>query len=706
MSACIVSAATNLYVSSHNTFHDNLKVEYLLTRRQGCTGTGRGKRERNITSRGSRNKGLLLILKEDLTDIVSLNQKYFVTVLVCTSKRFFMNDPNTNCQPIRKEDLTDTVSLNQKYFIAVLLIRTCDWYQYLGIHNTGLLAVPSTTYLYVAREEIGRGNLEIKNFGNGTGTLLRLVAGNWNRGKWSSYYIYGKALERPYESIIQTLPLISVSILTEMNGVRKENTRGENGHRAEAESLLLRFNKALSCPGCGACNIDCAGKKDEHGRRYRRFVCRVTPGCKKSIGVTEFLQICRSIMEKSSLCSSPTIVASENQPEPSQLPSTRLHINDLPTLKHTVETPQLSHSIPILDPGVPNTDPGICSTEWKDYISADIEYKKEQAKATKELWDEIFILCNELHQARQDILDLKYQLSETCPRSNNSTTSSATFQQSFIKADTTMNGSCTAATSLPFLPHPNEDIAAVELSRSSLPIQHNAKSTYSSVLRQDKPGLEKTKEGDHLTRKPLEKKRVTTSTPLYLEGIPHIPIAEVKELLKAGPIRIQLRHIRNISWIDRHIVELLVDTNHLVHIRNRLDNHSKYKVNRSFDPLKPSSFNWEGDPLPESQEAVLKRNFVERLAASIASSTNHATRQHVMSWSQNRGLGTQLKDQLNKRGIQISQSPINNIAVTPAVNTTCHKASQNSSFTSPDTIAYQTSSSRKRRLSLTADFTP
>ncbi|KAG0128057.1 hypothetical protein HOY82DRAFT_541600 [Tuber indicum] len=507
--------------------------------------------------------------------------------------------------------------------------------------------------------------------------------------------------------IIQTLRLIeSESILTEMIRKRNENTRGENGHRAEAESLLLRFNKLLSCPGCGACDKDCAGKKDEDGRRYRRFVCRVTGGCKKSIGFTEFLQICRTVMEKSSLCGTPTIVASENQPEPSQPPSTRLHIKDLPTLKHRVETPQLCHCIPILDSGLPNTDPGISSTKWKEFITADIQYKKEQEKATKELWDEIFILCNELHQARQDILDLKYQLSEICPRLNHSTTSSATFQQIFNEADTTMNGSRSTTTSLPLLPHPNDDIAAVELSLPSLPIKHNAKSTYSSVLRQDKPGPGTTKDGEQRTRNPLRKQRVSTSTTLYLEGIPHIPIVEVKELLKAGPIRIQLRHIRNISWIDRRIVELLVDTNHFVHIRNRLENHSKYKVNRTFDPLTPSSFNWEGEPLPESQEAVLKRNFVERLAASIASSTNHATRQHVISWSENRGLFTQLKAQLNKRGIQISQPPTNNISAKSTVNATCHEASQNANFMSPDTSTYQKMVPRKRRLSLTTDLTP
>ncbi|KAG0127039.1 hypothetical protein HOY82DRAFT_542194 [Tuber indicum] len=443
---------------------------------------------------------------------------------------------NKSLLQILKEYLTDTTLTDS-------LIKNCDWYLYLGIHVARLLAVASTTCLHIAR---GIGNINVTD-------QVVIVASRFTREHMNLY----------------------------------DNTE-----------IICTDYTDFTTNRCGACDKvrgtfikDYSGKKDEDGRRYRRFVRRVTGGCKKLIGVTEFLQICRIVIEKRSLCGTPTIVASENQPEPSQPPSTRLHNKDLPTLKHRVETPQLCHSIPILDSGLPNTDPGISSTKWKDFITTDIQYKKEQEKATKELWDEIFILCNELHQARQDMLDLKYQLSEFCPRSNHSTISSAIFQQLFNEADTTMNGSRSTTTSLPFLPHPNDDIAAVKLSLPSLPIKHNAKSTYSSVLRQDKPGPGTTKEGEQLTRNPLRKQRVSTSTPLYLEGIPHIPIVEVKELLKAGPIRIQLRHMRNISWIDRCIVELLVDTNHFVHIRNRLENYSKYKVNRIFDPLTPSSFN-------------------------------------------------------------------------------------------------------------------
>ncbi|KAG0122983.1 hypothetical protein HOY82DRAFT_619734 [Tuber indicum] len=427
-----------------------------------------------------------------------------------------------------------------------------------------------------------------------------------------------------------------------MNRIQKENTREENGQCAEAESLLLLFNKQLSCPGCGASDTvrgafikDSAGKKDEHGRLYRRFVCRFTSSCKKSIGVTEFLQICRPVMETSTLLSTPTVVASENQPQLIRPPSRRLRSKDIPILNNGVVTQPIQHSISIADQGTPNISPGITHTEWNDFISADAEYKKAEEKAKKELWDEIFILCNELHQARQEILDLKYRLSEIHPTSNDDTNTSATTRHILNEANTNPNCSRSPATSSSTFQLLNVDTTAVNPNRSPLPIKPHAKLTYSSVLIQDKGDLNITEEGGQLRTKAFQRKRSTTSTPLYLEGIPHVPIAEVKELLKAGPIRIQLRHIRNISWIDRHIVELLVDTNHLVHIRIRLENHSKYKVNRSFDPLTPSSFNWEGEPLPESQEAVLKRNFVERLASSIASSTNHVTRQHVISWSEN-----------------------------------------------------------------------
>lgn len=79
--------------------------------------------------------------------------------------------------------------------------------------------------------------------------------------------------------------------------------RLEDGKRLQAENLHALYNRKLKCANCGyansqhgAFNKDSAGKADINGSRYRRFVCRSTRQCGKSIGVTEFLALCRRIL--------------------------------------------------------------------------------------------------------------------------------------------------------------------------------------------------------------------------------------------------------------------------------------------------------------------------------------------------------------------------------------------------------------------------
>ncbi|RPB00239.1 hypothetical protein L873DRAFT_1789164 [Choiromyces venosus 120613-1] len=124
---------------------------------------------------------------------------------------------------------------------------------------------------------------------------------------------------------------------------------------------------------------------------------------------------------------------------------------------------------------------------------------------------------------------------------------------------------------------------------------------------------------------PISKSLGTSKDKIYITGMPYSPISQVKKVLGAAPISIQLRHIRNISWIDGYILEILVDPNHVDRMKNRISKYSEYYVTTTFDPLSPNSFNWEGKVLPESKELILKINFVERLAASVASSSQSTT---------------------------------------------------------------------------------
>jgi len=181
-------------------------------------------------------------------------------------------------------------------------------------------------------------------------------------------------------------------------------------------------------------------------------------------------------------------------------------------------------------------------------------------------------------------------------------------------------------------------------------------SNTSSARQNDKNGKGKEIRAEHHKGKEHQKHTKRSGcqqslTPIYITGIPNLRICEVKNILAKAPISIQLRHIGNISWIDGKIVELLVDTNHIERMQNRIITHSGYHIESSFDPLSPRSFNWVGDILPETKESIVKRNFVQRLGGSMSSTKHSSTRQHIMHWAQNRGLGVQLQAELNKKGI-------------------------------------------------------
>ena len=81
--------------------------------------------------------------------------------------------------------------------------------------------------------------------------------------------------------------------------------RAENGRRAEAEILHLKFNQRINCPSCkqrdsvrGTFTKGSAGTADSEGRRYRRFVCRTGTKCGASIGVTQFITLCESLSDR------------------------------------------------------------------------------------------------------------------------------------------------------------------------------------------------------------------------------------------------------------------------------------------------------------------------------------------------------------------------------------------------------------------------
>ena len=146
----------------------------------------------------------------------------------------------------------------------------------------------------------------------------------------------------------------------------------------------------------------------------------------------------------------------------------------------------------------------------------------------------------------------------------------------------------------------------------------------------------------------------SSSTAIYLAGMPEQEFHLIKQTFREAPISLHLGYIRNLSFIDGRILEILVDTNHVETMRNRLRKYSPYKVRNSFDPLSPESFDWEGDIVETSKVALLKRKLVARLAVSIASTNKPLMRNHIMGWATNRGVEDQLNQELRKKGIIVT----------------------------------------------------
>ena len=145
--------------------------------------------------------------------------------------------------------------------------------------------------------------------------------------------------------------------------------------------------------------------------------------------------------------------------------------------------------------------------------------------------------------------------------------------------------------------------------------------------------------------------KISPSTVIYLAGVPPQPLGDIKRQLSSKPISVQARHIRNASWIDGRILELLVDSNHVQSMKNRIMNYSPFHIRKSFDSLSPESFHWEGDIPQESQITFLKQKLAARLGVSIASTQHESTRNHIMQWAKNRGVESQVLKQLDKEGI-------------------------------------------------------
>jgi len=220
---------------------------------------------------------------------------------------------------------------------------------------------------------------------------------------------------------------------------------------------------------------------------------------------------------------------------------------------------------------------------------------------------------------------------------------------------------------------------------------------YFLILQKDNPSTA----GVKIKQQPIQYRKMST-TALYIGNMPFLSIQNVKTILAGDPLRIQLQHIYNLSWIDKQILELLVDSNHADRIKNRIGKHSDYYVKSDFDPLSPASFNWEGKISPEPKMALLKRNFAMRLAASIGSTKLESTRQSIMAWATHRGIGQQLQHQLQKAEIVLPFNKRNPTDLPVSNDSPIARPSANPPFTMT-TITPGPSKYLKRKFSISSN---
>ncbi|KAG0125029.1 hypothetical protein HOY82DRAFT_543443 [Tuber indicum] len=515
----------------------------------------------------------------------------------------------------------------------------------------------------------------------------------------------------------------------------KSLPRSENGRRIQAEDLHAVYNRDLQCPSCGykdryhgVFRKDCAGKADNEGRCYRRFVCRSQNKCGKSIGVTEFLGLCQSSIgghEKKNL--------SEIKDDGRR--SIELFFN-LFLLEHvffkwskenTQHAPSSQFTQPRFTFSIPKnltTKPELLSvesnTEERDSDSSDVTGNQTHAKEDntanemqklqhtlaieiamrKELQKVVEALSKRLdHIERRFEKDVEHEIydNESVISISSTNTTDSDTTKSYDKSYNGTFRDISNTTDARPTPKISSNIELLpELAHGFDDIKHMS---YSTSVKTGQPDSVKRSPADLATSRNIptspglstnskfqNSKRVSSVSALYVLGMPHIPIREVKRVLSQRPVSIQLRHVYYYSWIDGRVLEMLVDNKHVQKICNRITHHSTYTISSSFNPLEASSFNWNNDMLPESKKQLLKSNLVKRLGASINATSLQSTRQHILSWAYTRGIGLQLLKELKSEGCNL-MLPESNIKISAndravATNTSNSKPSLPVTFNS------------------------
>ncbi|PUU73474.1 hypothetical protein B9Z19DRAFT_1068968 [Tuber borchii] len=483
-----------------------------------------------------------------------------------------------------------------------------------------------------------------------------------------------------------------------MGNTRRNGLRTEAGKKEIADTLHSRFNHLLKCPGCdskttfgAAFNKDAGGTADATGRLYRRFKCRARDICGKTLGVTEFVKLCHKLPPTASSHHHSAQISSDigiDGPSVNQ-DATTCEQESTTFVSHSSTQPKdytRPSVIPI--PSSSGTSDWNMESELSDNDESTLR-KRGMTHLTHEMEILRELLWKSIHNGESmkikiGQLESKVEKLLTAKRSADSHQPLSTIQSKVIQDNaTSTNVESMIANQQPAFLTGDESVSDSGISPIPYINRHEIPSKVEPIL-------------------PQVHNRSIVTTALYVSGIPFMTIKDIKNILASAPINLQRRDICNLSWIDRRIVEILVNTTHAQKIKNRIGKYSEYIVKSDFDPLSPESFHWDGNIQPESQEAILKRNFVMRLSASVGSTTKTSTRQHIIAWANHRGIGPHLQQELNKQGIIFNaenETAFGNDALndSPSVQSVSRSKQQSSIITTG------ASKFTKRKLNVTSD---
>lgn len=135
---------------------------------------------------------------------------------------------------------------------------------------------------------------------------------------------------------------------------------------------------------------------------------------------------------------------------------------------------------------------------------------------------------------------------------------------------------------------------------------------------------------------------------IYVSGIKRKSLSAVKEQLKGLSLRIQIRHIINLSWVNDQVLEMIIIQRHAAKIAQQIRDHAVLFLVDGFDPLDPINHSWNGRIPAEGKLLALKKSFLQRLADSSSMSSSNKTKSYLSAWVDKRGWSTEYLDMLSQ----------------------------------------------------------